>query len=93
MTPTEVLSIEMRENDAEAATVRDYLKALVLRVWDEGEGFSGKRPFGNSGWQCDMPQALVRAGAVKGKLDDDGYLDDWDEPEADKLIRAAIAAL
>lgn len=46
-----ILDILMGENDAGALTVRDYLKALLRRLWLEQEGFSGKRPFGNSGWE------------------------------------------
>lgn len=45
-----ILDTPMQENDADAATIRDYLKALLLRLWEQGEGFDGKRPFGNSGW-------------------------------------------
>ena len=42
-----VLNLPMQDNDAGAATIRDYLVALVREVWRERDGFSGKRPFGN----------------------------------------------
>ncbi len=93
MTPTEILALPMGKNDAEAATVRDYLKALVRRIWEEGEGFSGKRPFGNSGWRCELELALVKAGAIEGKIDVDGYLDDADGAACDRAINDAIDAL
>jgi hypothetical protein len=35
-------------------TIKDYLKELLLRLWNECEGFSSKRPFGNSGWEWDL---------------------------------------
>lgn len=85
-----VLDLPMDENDADAATVRDYMKALLRAVLTETEGFSGKRPFGNSGWDWDMHKPLVRAGLVKGTLDADGYLDAHDAEAADKMLLAAV---
>lgn len=77
------------DNDAEAATVRDYLKALLTTLLTEQEGFSGKRPFGNSGWMGDLEIALIRAGLVEGKLDEDGYIEDCDSADAlTKLLEA-----
>lgn len=80
-------------NDAGAATVREYLAALLAELWKEGEAFSGKRPFGNSGWEWDVYAALVAAGLVDGVLDEDGYLDEVDAQQADRLILRAIASL
>jgi hypothetical protein len=54
--------------------IREYLRELLSRLWSEGESFSGKRPFGNSGWEYDLYVALVAAGAVEGDLDEDGCL-------------------
>lgn len=36
--------------DYVSLTVRDYIKALAMAVIVEEESFSGKRPFGDSGW-------------------------------------------
>lgn len=58
MTGEDVLALPMPDNDAGAATVREYLQALLLVLWMEEEGFSGKRPFGNSGWQGELENAL-----------------------------------
>lgn len=71
-------------------TVRSYLKDLLHTLWVEEEGFSGKRPFGNSGWQFDVYQALVRAGVLEGTLDDEGFLDDVDRDAGEQLVLAAI---
>lgn len=49
-------------DDAEFDTIRDYLKGLLTNLWTEGEGFSGKRPFGNSGWRHDLYRPLIAAG-------------------------------
>lgn len=88
-----ILDIEMQENDANAKTIREYLKALLTKLWEEGEGFSGKRPFGNSGWEYPLYTALVTKGAVKGSLDEEGYLDTCDHKAANKLIFKAIEEL
>lgn len=76
--PAQVLACPMPGNGADAATVRDYLTALVARLWDEDEEFSGKRPFGDSGWRWEVTGALVAAGLAA------------DDTEADALVRAAI---
>lgn len=88
-----VLDLKMQANDANAETVRDYLKALLIEVWVEGEGFSGKRPFGNSGWERDLHIPLVKAGLVQGTLDTNGYLEDCDDAAASAIICGAIKEL
>ena len=85
-----ILDLPMQENDADAETIREYLHALLSTLWYEGDGFSGKRPFGNSGWRLELYTALVKAGAVLGKLDEDGCLDDVDSDEAWAMIDCAI---
>lgn len=49
-------------------SVRDFLKGMLIELWREGEGFSGKRPFGNSCWEFPLIYALVEAGAIKGTM-------------------------
>lgn len=93
MTPTEILALPMRENDANAATIRDYLVNALLRLWEKGEGFSGKRPFGNSGWEWDLLLPLITAGLIAGELDDYGYIESVDGDAGRPLIAAAIEAL
>lgn len=93
MDAEQILAIEMQKNDAGAKTIRDYLKTLLRELWEKGESFSGKRPFGNSGWEGELETALVKAGAVPGKLDGDGYLESVDTQAAAELIHQAIDAL
>lgn len=88
-----ILDLEMPENDANAATIRGYLKALLYALWEEGEGFSGKRPFGNSGWEFELYRALIKGGAVAGELDEYGCVDFVDTKEANHLIFEAIEQL
>ena len=71
-------------------TVREWLADLLLRVWVEDEGFSGKRPWGNSGWQSDVAAPLIRAGIVTGELDEDDYIETCDHAELDRLITGCI---
>jgi hypothetical protein len=78
-----ILDLKMNDNDADADTVRDYLKALVREVWVEEEGFSGKRPFGNSGWRWELLDTLTEHGVIKEDEGDKGL----------KLIRQAIEEL
>lgn len=93
LTPQELLDFPLPPNDSEAATVRGYFAALLATLWDEKEGFSGKRPFGNSGWECDLYAPMVEAGIVDGEIDDDGYLVSVDDDAADALLLAAIHEL
>jgi hypothetical protein len=88
-----ILALPMEDNDSGAKTVRGYLVELVRRVWGETEGFSGKRPFGNSGWTRDLAEPLVAAKVINGELSEDGFVDDVDETELSYAIFAAIDAL
>ena len=82
--------IPMQENDAGAKTIGEYLKTLLLTLWVEEESFSGKRPFGNSGWQYEIYTALISAKVVDGKLDECGYVDEVDYYTADSVVREII---
>lgn len=79
----EVLDCPMEENDAGASTVGEYLIILLGMIWNEGESFSGKRPFGNSGWERELYIALEKSGLIK---EDDTY-------QANSLIANAIESL
>ena len=88
------LACKMRCSDVpEYKTVRQYLRGLLLTLWEEGEGFSGKRPFGNSGWDFDLYEALIKGKHLGGKLDADGYVDHYDKKQACELIPALIVRM
>ncbi len=94
MTFQEILAIEFESRDLQRTlTIEEYLKELLRTVWKEGEGFSGKRPFGNSGWQYDIYAPLITHQLIAGKLDEDGYIEDIDEKAGDKLVLSLINAL
>ena len=85
-----ILDLPMQENDADEYTIRGYLKALLRGLIERGESFSGKRPFGNSGWDYDLFIPLIKAGIVKGSLDEDGFVEELDKDAAQEKILAAI---
>lgn len=75
-------------------TVSQYFQAIIEALWEEGESFSGKRPLGNSGWTADIIAGLIKEGLVKGKLNEDGYIDDVDWTEAeDYVLKTVIPAV
>lgn len=82
----EILDFEHTFEDCSATCLREYFYALLETLWTEGEGFSGKRPFGNSGWEYDVYAALIGAGAIDGKLNEDGYVEECDRNEAASLV-------
>ena len=90
---SKILDLRMQSNDADATTVREYLVELLFTLWRQGEDFSSKRPFGNSGWQYDLLITLVTAGIITGKLDGDGYLEEVDDEAGHRLILSAISHL
>ncbi len=73
------LAVRVQDDDAgrDVRTIRDYFLRLVEQLWMEGEGFSGKRPFGNSGWEC----------VVLDALSDNNF------PNDDAFVRAMIRSM
>lgn len=86
------LELRLDSDAGENITVRDYLRILLEKVWEDGEGFSGKRPFGNSGWEHDLYRPLALGGYIKG--DAEGFVEWEDRSGAHdfvvQLIRAAF---
>lgn len=67
-------------------SIKDYLKELLITLWREDEGFSGKRPLGNSGWKFEIYECLIKNSIVPGTLDEDGYVIEIDTDKADEII-------
>lgn len=87
----DILDVMMETADfSEPLTIRAYFRRMVLAIWREGEGFSGKRPFGNSGWHYDVYAALVKSGHIRGAFDEHGCLDRCDHQTGDRLVREAL---
>ncbi|MCK4870706.1 MAG: hypothetical protein KAS93_06325 [Gammaproteobacteria bacterium] len=93
MNSKEILNLKLESDDFDKdLTIGGYFKELLVTLWREGESFSGKRPFGNSGWEYDVYKPLIAAGVIAGKLDEDGYIEDVDNVPADKFIIGLIEA-
>lgn len=89
-----ILGLRFDSDDLErSVTIREYLVELLTHLWIEGESFSGKRPFGNSGWQSDLYAPLIRAGVISGTFDEYGYIYQCDEDAGNAAIQRAIAHL
>lgn len=91
--PEQVLDLELPPNQVDATTIREYLKALLATVWEQGAQFNGRRPWGLSSWRAPIEEALIVAKLVDGQLDADGYVDRVNDREVNSLIRTAIEAL
>ncbi len=91
-TPVWALDNVRFDSDAgENLTCREYLCELLALVWEQEQGFNGKRPFGNSGWQHDMLCALSEAGCIKGTKDDWGIVPD--DKNGDAFVFQMIGAM
>lgn len=86
MSKVNFADIPLEDNDADAGTIGEYLESLLVTIISEGEGFSGKRPFGNSGWEWTMHNGLFKAGLLKGTADEEGNLDEYDSVVADQIL-------
>lgn len=90
MKTTDVLSLMVEH---EGLTIKEYLCKLLRTLWRHQEGFSGKRPFGNSGWEYDLYIPLVKAKVINGEIDEDGYLDSVDEKAGHRVIDNCITVI
>ena len=86
------LDMKFRSDDLGEITFREYFHKLLQTLWYEDEGFSGKRPFGNSGWSWDLIRGLVAKGLVAGSFDKFGDVD-VDIAEATDLIETMISVM
>lgn len=86
----DILKIKFDSDAGNNITILDYFKELLITLWTEKEGFSGKRPFGNSGWEYDLYKPLIQHGYINGNLDEHGYIENVDEESANKLVLELI---
>ena len=88
---TNVLDLKFKSNDlGKKVTIRQFFFELMETLWIEQECFSGKRPFGNSGWDGDLIKCLIKNKLIKGKLDEDDCLEDYDNKEVDEFVMSQI---
>lgn len=84
------LEVRFDSDAGDNLTVRDYLRTLLETLWNKGEGFSGKRPFGNIGWEYELYIPLIKGGFVAGTLDEYGYIADIDKHAAEAYVSQLI---
>lgn len=93
-TLTAALRLEFHSNDlGQNITVAGYLQRLLTDLWQQEDMFNSKRPFGNSGWTWEVYGALIEARLIPGTLDEDGCIEDFDEPQARAFMARVIAHL
>jgi len=94
VTPLGALDLKFHCGDLDRdLTIRDYLKELLETLFRETEGFSGKRPFGNSGWDYDLAKPLIEVGCIAGRIDEYGYAEEFDEAVYTAFVYSMIRAL
>ena len=75
------------------ATWKDWIIEVLLTLVAEGEGFSGKRPLGNSGWEDCLAADLTIINPKialqgTGKRNEDGGIDEDFEADWERVNRA-----
>lgn len=84
----DALNIRFNERDHDREmSIREYLKLILDKVWEDDECFNGKRPFGNSGWQDQVHDIL----AENGLMASTGYFSA--DTEAGKLVVRRMISL
>lgn len=86
------LDTKFESMDLGLCTARYYMKRLLHDLLTQGESFSGKRPFGNSGWEHELAQPLIMAGVIEGTIED-GYAEPVDEEDYEYALIAMVEAL
>lgn len=88
----EALEVRFDSDAGDNITVRDYLRILLSTLWTEKEGFSGKCPFGNSSWEYELYEPLVKGGFIPGTFNEDGELVTFDYRFANQYVQGLIMA-
>ncbi len=82
-----ILDLKFYSNDLnKEVTIREFFYELMKALWEEGEQFSGKYPLGNSDWDGDLIICLIENKLISGSLDEDGYLDKWNDNEIKTFV-------
>jgi hypothetical protein len=87
--PKFVLKLSMEPNNADAATVKEYLKKLLKMLIVDSDFFNSKRPFGFLGWTHEIYRELADAGLIDAKYNGE-TLESYDYDAAEKFILDAI---
>jgi hypothetical protein len=98
--PADALDLKFYDGDSGSMmTIRDYFKLQLSTLWERNESFSGKYPFGNSGWFSVLAGVLIQHHCIPGKIDEDDSDEDFIEVldygrgEYEVFVQKMIAAL
>lgn len=80
----------IQPNDGDAATVGEFLGLLLSTLWLQNEGFSGKRPLGNSDWQDQVYTSMIDGAFIEGIVNKWGEVEPVNYVAADELVLQAI---
>lgn len=70
--PADALDLLFYDGDTGSKrTIRSYFKAQLSALWEQGESFDGKRPFGNSGWEGALAGVLIQHHCIPGTIDEE----------------------
>ena len=88
----QVLDLKIKDSVlGESVSIRKYLKSILVELIEQGESFSGKRPFGDSDWLNDLYGPLADVGLID-RSNNHGEIS-YDSFEADKIIVQLIKGL
>jgi hypothetical protein len=100
MQPADALDLKFYDPDAGSmTTIREYFKLQLSALWERGESFSGKYPFGNSGWGGVLAGVLIQHHCIPGVIDEDESDEDfievisYDRAAYAKFVQMLIEAL
>ena len=93
MTGSEILALPMGEYADAGPTLGDYLRVTLKTLIREGEGFSGKRPLGNSDWDYQLAKVLLEYKVIPGTLDEDGDPESFEWTDFNKAMELAVDAM
>lgn len=89
MTTESILSLPVHSHHVDGVkvvTIRQYFFDLLKTLWLEQDEFSGKRPWGSSGWEYDVYATLIMYQLIPGDLDEDGCVTAINEKEAKEFV-------
>lgn len=90
----EILNLKFYSKDLDKElTIKDFFKKLLVTLFKEKEMFDSKRPFGNSDWDDDLIVCLIKNNIIHGKLDEEGYIEFYDEVRYNLMLHILLENL
>lgn len=90
----DVLNIKFDSDPFGEISIKGYLLSLLKELWVKKDRFSGKRPFGDSGWEYELYECLAVNNVINADItEEDGAVHDYNKLEADVVILNCIEDL